>query len=337
MRNVTIKLLAKELGLSTATISKALCDSHEISEPTKRKVLELAHQLNYVPNAYASSLRGQKSKTIAVLIPEVADSFFSLALNGIEEVAMENGYHTLIYMTHEKLEREEAILKALSGGRVDGAIMSVTIETNCFQHIHDFNRQRPVVFFDRVCNEIDTAKITTNDFECGYLATQHLIEAGCRKIALLAVSNSLSIISERSLGFEKAVADFNLNKDDCPIVYCNDDSAHNYEVIRQLMDQDDRPDGIVATVEKLTLDIYLACKQLNINIPRDLKVICFSNQSSAIILNPSLTTITQPAFEMGKAAAKSLLRALKNNELKLADESAVIPSTLTVRDSTLVF
>jgi LacI family transcriptional regulator len=337
MRNVTIKLLAQELGLSTATISKALCDSHEISEPTKRKVLELAHELNYVPNAYASSLRGQKSKTIAVLIPEVADSFFSLALNGIEEVAMEKGYHTLIYMTHEKLEREQAILKALSGGRVDGAIMSVTIETNNFQHICDFNRQRPVVFFDRVCNEIDTAKITTNDFECGYLATQHLIEAGCRKIALLAVSNSLSIISERSLGFEKAVADFNLNEDDCPIVYCNDDSIHNYEVIRQLMDQDDRPDGIVATVEKLTLDIYLVCKQLNINIPQNLKVICFSNQASAIILNPSLTTITQPAFEMGKAAAKSLLRALKNNELKLADESAVIPSTLTVRDSTMVF
>jgi len=151
------------------------------------------------------------------------------------------------------------------------------------------------------------------------------------------VSNSLSIISERSLGFKKAIADFNLSEDDCRIVYCNDDSCNNYEVILQLLRQNDRPDGIVATVEKLTLNIYMACKQLNINIPQQLKVICFSNQSSAVILNPSLTTITQPAFEMGKAAAISLLRALKNHELKLADESSVIPSILTVRESTMMF
>ena len=334
MSSVTIKQLAERLQLSTATISKALGDSHEISDSTKKRVLALAKELNYVPNAYAGSLRHNKSKTIAVLIPEVTDSFFSLALNGIEEVALEKGYHTLIYLTHEKLEREKTILKTLIGGRVDGVIMSVTVETDSFDHIHEFNRQLPVVFFDRVCPEIDTAKITTDDFECGYKATQHLIEAGCRKIALLPISNSLSIISERTKGFKKAIAEHNLSEDECRIVDCTEDHDHNYDLIKDMMLGDNRPDGILATVEKLTTEIYLVCQQQNIDIPQQVKVVCFSNQPSAIILNPSLTTITQPAFEMGKAAATVLLRLLKNDTLRLKDESRVIPSTLIIRNST---
>lgn len=334
MSSITIKFLAQQLQLSTATISKALCDSHEISGSTKERVLALAKELNYVPNAYAGSLRRNKSKTIAVLIPEVADSFFSVALNGIEEVALEKGYHTLIYLTHEKIEREQAILKALAGGRVDGAIMSLTAETNCFDHIKEFNRQLPVVFFDRICEEIDTAKITTNDFECGYQATQHLIEAGCRKIALLAISHNLYIISERIRGFKKAIADYSLNELDCPIINCTEDNSYNNNLVKQMMLSTDRPDGILATVEKLTIDIYQVCQQFNINIPQQVKVICFSNQSSAIILTPSLTTITQPAFEMGKAAATALLRALKNSNTILNEESAIMPSALMVRNST---
>ena len=335
MSNVTIKLLAERLNLSTATISKALCDSHEISTTTKERVLSLAKELDYVPNPYAGSLRRNKSKTIAVLIPEVADSFFSLALNGIEEVALEKGYHTLIYLTHEKLEREKAILKSLMGGRVDGVIMSVTVETNSFDHIREFNRHLPVVFFDRVCEEIETAKITTNDFECGYDATKHLIEAGCQKIALLSISNSLSIISERMKGYKKAIADFNLNEEDCKIVHCTEDARQNCDLINEMMLSESRPDGIIATVEKLTTEIYLVCQSLNIDIPQDVKLVCFSNQSSAIILKPTLTTITQPAFEMGKAAVTALLKALKNNNINLEEESAVIPSTLMIRNSSL--
>lgn len=336
MSSVTIKQLAERLQLSTATISKALGDSHEISEATKSRVLALAKELNYIPNAYAGSLRHNKSKTIAVLIPEVTDSFFSLALNGIEEVALEKGYHTLIYLTHEKLEREKAILEALVGGRVDGTIMSVTVETNSFDHIHEFNRHLPVVFFDRVCPEIDTAKITTDDFECGYKATQHLIERGCHKIVLLSISNSLSIISERTKGFKKAIAEYNLNESDCRIMNCTEDPQHNYELIKEMMQGDNRPDGILATVEKLTTEIYLVCQHLNVNIPEQVKVVCFSNQPSAIILTPSLTTITQPAFEMGKVAATTLLKLLKNNTLKLKDECTIIPSKLIVRNSTTV-
>lgn len=334
MGNITIKQLAQHLNLSTAAVSKALCDSHEISEATKLKVLALARELNYVPNAYAGSLRRNKSKTIAVLIPEVADSFFSLALNGIGEVTLEEGYHTLVYLTHEKLYREKIILQELLGGRVDGAIMSVSVETNSFEHINALSKQLPVVFFDRVCPEIETAKITTNDFECGYLAAQHLVEAGCRRIALLSISNCLSIISERSKGFEKAIADFNLDRMHCRIVDCTEDAAQNYEIINHLLSRPNPPDGIIATVEKMTAEVYMVCHDHDISIPQQLKVVAFSNQASAAILSPSLTTITQPAFEMGRAAASALLKSLKGGNCLLEEESRIIPSSLVIRNST---
>lgn len=334
MGNVTIKMLAQELNLSTAAVSKALRDSHEISPLTKQRVFDLAARLNYVPHPYAGSLRERKSKTIAVVLPEVADSFFSLALNGIEKVAIEKGYHALIYLTHESFEREQTILKDLESGRVDGVIMSVSMKTSTYDHIKTLHQRIPLVFFDRVCEEIDTAKITTNDYECGYLATSHLIDRGCKKLALLSVSDSLSISSQRLKGFQQALEDHPEQQENARIVACSDDESANYQLIKEILQSDDRPDGIVATVSKMTTEIYLACEELKIRIPEDIKVICFSNDASAPILNPALTTITQPAFEMGKLAASLLFRALQKKYFSLSDQSAVIPSELLIRRST---
>lgn len=335
MDNITIKMLAKELNLSTAAISKALRDSHEISTPTKQRVLELASKLNYIPNVYAGSLRRRKSKTIAVVLPEVADSFFSLAINGIEAIAEEKGYHVLIYLTHENFSREQAILKDFQSGRVDGVLMSLSVETAGYQHIYDlYSKEIPLVFFDRVCQEINTAKITTNDFECGYKATQHLIDCGCKRIALLSISNYLSISIERREGYQQALKDKNMTYD--PInIFCGDDAAVNYQFIRRILSDELRPDGIVATVEKMTIDVYLVCRELGLAIPQDVKIVSFSNLSSASILNPSLTTITQPAFEMGKAAATLLFKALEKKNFALKDENLIIPSDLIVRGSTV--
>jgi len=334
MGNITIKMLAKELNLSTAAVSKALRDSHEISSATKQRVLDLAGILNYVPHPYAGSLREKRSKTIAVVIPEVADSFFSLALNGIEAIAIEKGYHALIYLTHENQEREKEILKDLESGRVDGVIMSVAMKTNTFDHIKLLHNKIPLVFFDRVCDEIDTAKITTNDYECGYMATKHLIENGCKKIALLSVSESLSISSHRMQGYKQALLDYQMDQNLCRVINYNEDLTRNYELLIELLKSKDRPDCIVATVSKMTTEIYLACMELGINIPNDMKVVCFSNDSTAAILNPPLTTITQPAYEMGKLAATILFKALKKKNLVLSEESAVISSDLFVRGST---
>lgn len=337
MKNINIKELALKLNLSVSTVSKSLNDSYEISEETKRRVLEMAELLNYVPNPYASSLRGRKSKNIAVVIPEIADSFFSLAINGIESVAKEKGYHVLICLTHESFENERTILKEFQGGRVDGVLLSVSRETKQCNHINDLieNGLR-VVFFDRACDDVETAKITTDDFESGYKATVHLIMQGCKRITFLSISSSLSISNKRLEGYLQALADHKIKANPRRIIQCTNDAQENYLLITKLLQQKDKPDGIVASVEKLTTPIYMACKALALNVPQDIKVICFSNLETAEILNPSLSTITQPAFEMGKTAATILFKALGNKDLSIESEDVVIPSTLVVRGSTVL-
>ena len=332
--SVKIKDLASQLNLSVATISKALKDSHEISPETKQKVLALAKKLNYTPNPYATTLRNRSSKTIAVVLPEVADSFFSIAINGIESVAHDKGYHVLIYLTHESFEREEAILKEFQSGRVDGILISVSGETVSSDHIKEvIAAGMPLVFFDRVCEDVETAKIITDDFESSYNATNHLINAGCKKIVYLSTSSALSINNKRMEGYMQALADNGVKKTSENIVSCTSDSAGNHKIIYDLLKKKNRPDGLIASVEKLTTPVYLACDQLELSIPEDVKVISFTNLQAALILTPTLTTVTQPAFEMGKTAATVLFKSLEKRNSNLKKEITVIPSVLTIRNS----
>ncbi|MES2648492.1 MAG: LacI family DNA-binding transcriptional regulator [Bacteroidota bacterium] len=337
MSEVNIRWMAREMKLSISTISKALNDSHEISIETKRKVLELANQLHYTPNPYASSLRRKKSNTIAIVIPEVADSYFSLAINGIETVAMEKEYHVIVYLTHENAEREASILKDLSSGRVDGVLMSVSSETENFGPLKELHaRKIPIVFFDRICEEIPTATVTTNDFESGYSAAKHLMDCGCKKITYLSISNQLSIINTRMEGYKKAIADEGNDMLLAEVVQCSNEAPNTKSMIRELLLQEDRPDGIIASVEKLATPVYENCHEIGIHIPNQLKMICFSNLTTATILNPPLTTITQPAFDMGKTAAEILFKALTKRNYILKDQHIVIPSELIIRTSAFI-
>jgi LacI family transcriptional regulator len=335
MANITIKQLAGQLKLSAGTVSKALKDSHEISAETKKRVQELVQKLNYVPNPYASSLRKRKSKTIAVVLPTVADSFFSEVINGIESIAQQKSYHVLIYLTHESFLKEQAIMNEFKSGRVDGVLISVSSETTKSNHIHELQLSGiPVVLFDRVCEDLHAAKVTTNDLECGYLATKHLIEQGCKRIFYLSISKELAIMSKRIEGFKKALAQSNIESGENSVVFCSNDDMQNFDIISELLSSARRPDAILASVEKLATTVYHVCNEMNISVPGEIKVACFSNLFTAFILNPSLTTITQPAFEMGAAAATLLFKALEKSNFSLADENIVIPSGLYVRDST---
>lgn len=335
MSSVNINDLAKQLHLSKSTVSKALRDSYEISQETKKKVLELAQQLHYVPNPYASSLRRKKSNTIGVVIPEVADSFFSSAIKGIESVAREKGYHVLIYLTYESYEREKAILKDFGSGRVDGVLMSVSSETPDAGDVKDtVDKKIPVVFFDRVVEGMNTAKIITNDFESSYEATSHLISRGCKRIAYLSISKHLTIINKRMEGYQKSCLDHNIKCFDDDVVECSNDNESNFTIVKGILSKKKRPDGLIASVEKLTTPVYRACKELGLSIPNDVKVICFSNLDTASILSPTLTTIRQPAFEMGKTAATILFKAIEKRNFQLKKEYIIIPSCLEEREST---
>jgi LacI family transcriptional regulator len=334
MSKVNIKVLADQLHLSVSTISKALRDSYEISEETKKKVMDLATRLNYVPNPYASSLRRKKSKTIAVVLPEVADNFFSLAINGIQSIAETKGYHVLIYLSHEKYSNEKVILEEFQSGRVDGVLISISSETNTSEHINKLHdNEIPVVFFDRDQDNIETARVTTNDFECGYMAADHLLAKGCQNPAFISISQSLPICLHRIEGFKAALKEAGIPENNNQVIDCTDEGS-TYHKIKEILQGPNRPDGLIASVEKIVTPVYLACHELNINIPRDVKVIAFATLETAPILDPPLTTITQPAFEIGKAAATLLFKGIEKSTFDLKKERMVIPSVLIMREST---
>ena len=332
---MNLKQLAKELNLSFSTVSKALRDSHEISVATKNMVQAKAKELNYQVNPFASSLRSQKNKTIAVIIPEVVNDFFGPVINGIESIAIEKGYHVLIYLTHDDLQKEIVITKLIQNGRVDGIIISLSEQTLDTAHLQElFEKKIPIVFFDRIAEMIDCPKITTDDSNSGLKATEHLIENGCKRVAYLCISQKLSTCNERMNGYMKALKKHSIKQDNNLILSFTGEEVVIKNSIRKLLACKNRPDGIFASVEKLAIATYEVCAELKLNIPKDVKVIAFSNSYMAASLNPSLTTITQPAYEMGSEAAASLFKLLEKKHPLLMPKKIVLNSTLVERDST---
>jgi len=335
MPKVNLKTIATELGVSISTVSKALQDSYEISKETKQKVVSLAKKLNFQPNPYASSLRRNQTRNIAVIIPEIANNFFALVINGVESVAREKNYHVLIYLTHDEYKKELEFCEYLQNGRIDGVMMSVTTETQTHEHIGRLTEKGIlVVLFDRVCHEIETAKVTTDDFVSSLNATEHLIQNGCKKIAYLALSSHLSIDNKRKAGYAEGLHKYNIPFDASLVIECGNNENEAHQIIKSLLSSPNRPDAIFASVEKLAIETYLVCRELSLSIPQDVKVICFANLKIADLLNPPLSTITQPAFEIGKKAARVLFRNLDSKRGSIENENIVLKSLLIPRLST---
>ena len=332
---MNLKILAQELNLSFSTVSKALRDSHEISMATKNRVIAKANELNYQVNPLASSFRRQKSKTIALIIPEVVNDFFGPVINGIESIAQETGYHVLVYMTHEDVKKEIAIFKLLQTGRVDGIMLSLSEQSCDISHLKELTeRGIPLILFDRITDKLDVVTVTTDNEAGGKKATEHLIERGCKRIAFLGISKTLSVSTGRMNGYLEALKENYIQQDDHLILCCDGNDCMNKMQIRQLLMSENPPDGIFASVETLAVSTYEVCEELAINIPRDLKVIAFSNSYLAALLNPSLTAIAQPAFEMGREAASTLVRLVEKKHY-WQPRKTEIKTKLLVRNSTL--
>jgi LacI family transcriptional regulator len=332
---MNLKKLAEELNLSFSTVSKALRDSHEISVETKNRVIAKANELNYQVNPLASSFRKQKTKTIALIIPEVVNDFFGPVINGMETIAQEKGYHVLVYMTHEDREKEIAIFKLLQTGRVDGIMLSLSEQTSDISHLRELKeRGIPLILFDRITDQMEVTKVTTDNETGGKRATTHLIERGCRRIAFLGISRTLSVSTGRMHGYLDALKENSMNPEDELILCCDGDDNKNKELIRALLLSKNRPDGIFASVETLAISTYEVCEELGLNIPKDVKVIAFSNSYMAALLNPSLSAIAQPAFEMGREAAAILVSMVEKKESPFRPQKTEIKSRLIVRNST---
>lgn len=334
---ISLKELAAELKLAPSTVSRALNDSYEISEATKKKVISMAEKLNYHANPFARSLRENKSKTIAVIIPERINSFFAQVMDGIEEIAQEHGYHLLVYNTHEDTERERKIVNLLLNGRADAIVMSVTSQTSDISHLQKLHdRGLPIIFFDRIRAEIPTTKFITDDYQSAYKGTKHLIKQGCKRIAFFTLCKDLSISRERQRGYNDAIKGEGWELDPALTLYCSHNEEINLKLIEEFLCLPDRPDGILTSVEKLAFATYHAVKRTKLRIPLDLKLISFSNSSIASLLNPSLTTITQPALSIGHECAELLIKKLtKPKHYDLIDQVVTIPSKIMIRESTL--
>jgi len=336
MAPVSLKELARELNLSVSTVSRALNDSSDIAQQTKDRARALAAKLKYEPNPYASSLRNHKSRTIGVVIPEVNNHFFSLAINGIEEIARANNYHVLISLTHEEPQQEIETIKMLAGGRVDGLLVSTT--SNEHNHLIELKeRGIPLVFFDRVHEKATTAKVTTDDYRSAYKATSHLLDVGCRTILHLTIAGQLSISKRRLQGYTDALRDRGVAYEETLVLQGHTHEPDNTALIQSILQNRRDIDGIFASVETLAMSSYEACRNLQLTIPDDIKIIGFSNLETASLLAPPLTTVTQPAYSIGKEAAQLLFQAVNKNKILSIEDDLEIESTIIIRESTINF
>jgi len=332
MANINIKELAQHLKLSKSTVSRAFRGHKDINQETKERILRVAKELNYQPNHHASNLRAQKSKNIAIIVPEIANNFFSQAIDGIETVAKEKGYHLLIYLTADKFESEVAYVNDLYNGRADGIIMSVSGEANDHSYMNKLQEKHiPLVFFDRVYDDIQTAKVTTNDYESSFEATMHLVQAGCKNIAFLVTNKQLSIGKMRMQGYVDALKYAGIPYKDELAVDCSNDFNKNYDILINAF-KTLTIDGVFASVERHAFSTYYVCHDLGISIPNQVKVISFSSLEIAPLLNPALTTITQPAYDMGVEAAHLLFKMLADKDEQVNDK-VVLASKIIIRNS----
>jgi LacI family transcriptional regulator len=334
---VTIKDIAKALGLSTSTVSRALRDSYEISPETKKLVLEYAEKINYHPNPIALSLKERRSRSIGVIVSEIANSFFSQAIDGIESIAYKNGYNVIISQSRESFDREVINLHYLTSRSIDGLIVSVAAETKDFSNFKELHeRGMPIVFFDRVVNEINTYKVTVDNYQGAYDATRYLIENGYRQIAAVANNEILSITKDRLAGYKAALAGHGITEDESYIKYCEHGGLilpEVEQVITELVNLKPRPDAILALGDKLTTGSLRILKAKKLKVPDDIGLIGFSNSDTAELIEPPLSIIKQPAFEMGEIATDLLIQLIESKRPVTDFETKKLAPQLIIRES----
>ena len=333
----TIKDIAKALGLSTSTVSRALRDSYEISEATKKKIRDYAAEINYRPNPVALSLKEKRTLSIGVVVSEIANTFFSQVIDGIESIAYKNGYNVIITQSKESVERELMILDYLTSRSVDGLIISVSAETEDFNNLKLLHqRGLPIVFFDRVVEEIDTPKVTTNNQAGVCTATEHLINNRFKRIGVIAPNANLSITKERLAGYKQALENHHIAVDDTIIKYCNHGGLIVEEVeqaVDELLSLKKRPDALILLADKITTEAFKFLKKRNIAIPKTMGIMGFNNSSYTALFSPSLSIISQPAFEMGEKAASMLLNLIGSKRADAPHPQESLQPQIIIRQS----
>ena len=335
-KDVTIYDIAQKLDLSSATVSRALQDHPAINKNTRKKIQEVAKELGYRHNTFASSLRKQKTNTIGVIVHELNSNFITSVLAGIEKITTQAGYDIIIAHSSESFEKEAANALNLFHKRVDGLIASLAFDTVGLDHYKAFEEKGiPVIFFDRVEEKSDSTKVIIDNYKCGYEASKHLIEQGCKRIVMVTASLKRNVYAQRHKGYTDALFDNGItyNKD---LVLIKDLSEQcGVEAALEIMKMKPLPDGAFITNDFSAAVCMQTLKEHGVRIPEDIAVVGFNNDAISKIVEPQLTTIHYPGIDMGEIAARNLINHLKGISNIHHTNTIVVRSELIVRKSSL--
>ncbi len=333
-KNITIKHIAKQLGISISTVSRALHDAYDVSPETRRKVMALAEELDYKPNPYAVSLVKQSTNIIGVLLPEIATHYFSTVVKGIQDVAYNVGYNVMFFISGESLEREKLILKNLNINSLDGLLVSVSAETNTSEHFRKMiDKGLPVVFFDRVLDDIATSKVVQDDYQGAFNATVHLIQQGFTRIAHLAGPKNLLMAQQRLQGYLDALTQHDVPIRKNYILHSGMSQEDGVRDISKLLAVKPLPDAIFAANDRKAIGAMLALKRYGYKIPQHVAIVGFMNAPISEVVTPSLTTVEQAAYEIGAKSCQLLIQHIKTPDMEA--QTVVMPSKLIIRESSI--
>jgi len=334
---LTMKDIARELGISVATVSRALRDSPRISEERRRMVQQYARDHNFSPNVLAESLRHsrvQPSHVIGVIVPEFTHYYFSSVLTGIEEAAMARGYYIMVALSNEQYEREVRICEMFHRQKVCGVIVSQAKDTRRYDHFQKLiDSQMPIVFYDRICTGIDASRVVVDDYMGAFTAVQHLIETGCRRIAFYGAPMQLEISKNRFNGYKDALLKRGLPYDEHLVRIC--DNRQDAELITpDLFDGDYYPDAFFAVNDDTAIGILYTVKRMGLRVPEDISICGFTNGQRAVACDPMLTTVEQRGQRVGEEAAEILIDKVEGHLPMDSVEKRIVRTRLIIRGTT---
>ena len=332
----TIHDIAKQLNISASTVSRALNDNPLISENTRNLIKKKAAEMGYRPNMLASNFRSKKTKTIGIIVPLINRHFFSSVISGIEEVSYNKGYAVIISQSKDSFVKEAKIAQTLFANRVDGLILSIGMQTKTYNHLKVFSeRNVPLVFFDRVVDEIDAHKILVDDFAGGFVATEHLIKQGARRIAHIGGPLFLGIYQNRLNGYKEAMKKAGLEVDESMLIHNSLTREDGKKAMKKLFRNSLKPEAIFCANDTTALSAIIYLRENGYKVPEDVLIVGFSNEPFSEVVTPSISTIKQPGFEMGKKAAELIIEEIQSVNKNKRSQTILMPTQLIVRDSSV--
>lgn len=332
--NVTIKDIARVLNISVSTVSRALRDAYDVNQETREKVLQLAKELDYKPNFGAASLAGGGTRNIGVVLPFIANYYFSMVITGIQEVAYSKGYNIVLYVTNDSPEREMDVLSNLNMQNLDGLLVSVCSGSTSREYFERvMERGTPIVFFDRVLDQVGASKVRQDDYNGAKEAVEHLIAQGYSRIAHVAGPADLDFTKQRMAGYLDTLNKHGLTVHSDWVIHSGFSQADGEMDAHKLLTMATPPDAVFAANDRKAIGVMLALKKRDVRIGTDFGVIGFTNDPMAMIISPSLSTVAEPAYDVGRTSCELLLQHIVRKTNFQARE-IVLPGELIVREST---